>query len=146
METLVIDASIAVKWVIQEDGTEAALGLRAGFRFLAPELLIAECANILWKKVQRGELLSEEATVASSLLERSGISLVPMRGMLKEATKLAISLSHPAYDCVYLVAARQAQARFVTADQRLLRVISERGPGDLANLCVALSDLSGKSH
>jgi hypothetical protein len=38
METLVIDASIAVKWVVEEEGTEAALGLRSAFRFLAPEL------------------------------------------------------------------------------------------------------------
>lgn len=51
METLVIDASIAIKWVVEEDGTDAALGLRSGFRILSPELLIAECANILSKKV-----------------------------------------------------------------------------------------------
>lgn len=146
METLIIDASIAVKWVVEEDGTEAALGLRGRFRFLAPELLIAECANILWKKVQRAELLPEEARMASRLLERSGISFVSMRGMLEQATELAIVLSHPAYDCVYLAAARQAGARFVTADQRLLRTISERASADLARLCVSLSDLAGKER
>lgn len=146
METFVIDASVAVKWVVEEDGTDAALGLRTEFRFLAPELLTAECANILWKKVQRGELLPEEARMASRLLERSGVSFVPMRGMLEEATELAIDLAHPAYDCVYLVTARQAQARFVTADKRLLRAISERGPAELARLCVSLSDLDGRGR
>lgn len=146
METIVIDASIAVKWVVEEEGTEAALGLRSGFRFLAPELLIAECANILWKKVQRGELLSDEAILAGRLLERSGIGFVPMWGLLEQATELAISLSHPAYDCVYLAVARQNQARFVTADRRLLRTVLERDPGGLSRICASPVDLAGPTH
>jgi len=121
------------EWVVEEDGTDAALGLRGGFRFLAPERLIAECANILWKKVQRGEILLEEAHLTSRLLERSGTSFGSMRGVLEQATELAIVLAHPAYDCV-------------TADQRLLRAISERAPADLARLCVSLSDLAGKGR
>jgi predicted nucleic acid-binding protein len=140
-ETLVIDASIAVKWVVEEPGTETALGLRSRFRFLAPELLIAECANILWKKVHRGELLPDEATMAGRLLERSGIGFVPMRGLLEQAAELAISLSHPAYDCIYLAIARQNKARFVTADQRLLRAMSARAPVELSRLCIPLLEL-----
>lgn len=146
METLVIDASIAVKWVVQEEGTEEALALRSDYRFLAPDLLIAECANILWKKVQRGELMSDEAIVAGRLLERSGIGFVPMRGLLEQATELAIQLSHPAYDCIYLASARLHKARFVTADRRLLRTVSQRAPDDLARVCVPLEDLAGTVH
>ena len=146
MEPLIIDASIAIKWVVEEEGTEAALGLRRGFRFLAPELMIAECANILWKKVQRGELLPDEARMASRLLERAGIEFVGAHGMLEEATDLAISLAHPAYDCIYLGVALRKEVRFITADQRLLRAVSERGTDDLKRLCVSLSDLNGTSH
>ncbi|MGH6762632.1 MAG: type II toxin-antitoxin system VapC family toxin [Phyllobacterium sp.] len=146
METLVIDASIAVKWVVEEDGTQAALDLRSRFRFIAPELLVAECANILWKKVQRGELLLDEAVMASRLLERAGIEFVSMREMLKQATELAIALAHPAYDCIYLAVARQKNAHFVTADQRLLRVIAERASNELAGLCISLSDVQSSSH
>jgi predicted nucleic acid-binding protein len=50
MKELVIDASVAVKWVVEEPGTQEALLLRQ-HRLLAPDLLVAECANILWKKV-----------------------------------------------------------------------------------------------
>ena len=53
MTTLVIDASIAIKWVVEEDGTPQALALRQKAKLIAPELLVGECANILWKKVQR---------------------------------------------------------------------------------------------
>lgn len=59
MNLLVIDASIAVKWVVEEEGTIEALALRGAAKLIAPDLLIAECANILWKKVRRGELLPE---------------------------------------------------------------------------------------
>jgi predicted nucleic acid-binding protein len=141
MERLVVDASIAIKWVVEEEGSKAAVDLRSRFRFAAPELLIPECANILWKKVQRGELTSNEAILAANLLERAGIEFLPMAGLLEQATSLAIALAHPAYDCAYLTAARRAGTRFVTADTRLLRAIAERAPNEIANLCVSLSDL-----
>ena len=69
MNTLVIDASIAVKWVVEEHGTPEALALRQKAKLIAPELLVAECANILWKKVQRDELFEEEALLAARLLQ-----------------------------------------------------------------------------
>ena len=95
METLLVDASVAVKWVVEEEGTAAAVALRSKFRFAAPELFVAECANILWKKVQRRELSRDEALLAARLLERSGVELLPMRGLMEQAAALAIDLGHP---------------------------------------------------
>jgi predicted nucleic acid-binding protein len=67
-ERVVIDASVAVKWVVPEPGSERAeLLLDRGL--VAPDLLFAECANILWEKVRRGELTTEEANVAAQTLE-----------------------------------------------------------------------------
>ena len=118
MITLVIDASVAIKWVIEETGTKEALALRR-HRLLAPDLLVAECANILWKKVRRRELTEDEAAFAARLLARADIGLEPMRGLLGSATALAIALDHPAYDCVYLALAEARGCDFVTADERL---------------------------
>ena len=146
METLVLDASIAIKWVVEEEGTDDAVNLRSRFRFAAPELIIPECANILWKKVQRGELSRDEAALAARLLERAGINFLSMSGLLEETTKLSIALSHPAYDCTYLLAAQKIGSRFVTADTRLLRIIAERAPSEIALLCVPLSDVSNNAH
>ncbi len=141
METLVVDASIAVKWVVEEEGTAAAISLRAKFRFAAPDLLSAECANILWKKARRGDLTHEEAVMAARLLERSGIELLPMRSLTEPATSLAIELDHPAYDCLYLALAHQQKWRFVTADERLLGVVRQKRPEELAGLCVSLDQI-----
>jgi predicted nucleic acid-binding protein len=45
----VVDASVAAKWVIDEPGTVQALKLRHHV-LSAPDLLVAECADIVWKK------------------------------------------------------------------------------------------------
>jgi predicted nucleic acid-binding protein len=63
----VIDASIAIKWVIGEAGSVAALSLLDNRRLVAPDLLMPECANILWKKKVRAELSPDEAGLAGEL-------------------------------------------------------------------------------
>ena len=77
---LVIDACITVKWVVKEDGTLEALALRQKAKLIAPELLVAECANILWKKIQRGEFLKEEALLCARLFQGPKSSSCP-RGL-----------------------------------------------------------------
>jgi predicted nucleic acid-binding protein len=52
---------------------------------IAPDLLVAECANILWKKVGRGDMDRDTAVVAANALERIDIELVPMRLILAES-------------------------------------------------------------
>jgi predicted nucleic acid-binding protein len=146
MERVIVDASVAIKWVVAEEGSQGAVDLRSQFRFASPELLIPECANILWKKTQRGEITREEAIFAARLLERSGVALLSMARLLERSTSLAIELSHPAYDCTYLAAAVETVARFVTADTRLLRIIAQKASGELAGSCLSLADVSNGKH
>lgn len=126
MTDLIIDASVAIKWVIEEPGTAEALALRK-YRLSAPELLVSECANVLWKKVRRNELSGPEALIAARLLERADIDLVPMRNLLEPATKLAIALNHPAYDCIYVALAEATNTMFITADELLARRLRATG-------------------
>jgi len=123
VSALCIDASVAIKWVVQEAGTQQALALRSN-ALIAPDLLIPECANILWKKVQRKELRKNEALLAARLLQSAEIELVPTRPLLAATAQLAIELAHPAYDCLYLALAMARGCRFVTADDRLLRKLA----------------------
>jgi predicted nucleic acid-binding protein len=137
VNTFVIDASIAIKWVVEEDGTAEALALRRS-RLIAPQLLIAECANILWKKVQREELLKEEALLAARLLQGAEIELLPMQSLLEAAVRMSIEIDHAAYDCVYLALAIDNKCQFVTADERFLRKIYQGGQGTLRARAVSL--------
>lgn len=140
MTTLVIDASIAVKWVIEEDGTPQALALRRMAKLIAPELLVAECANILWKKVRRDELSRDEARLAARLLQTAEIELLPTRSLLETATRIAIELDHPAYDCLYLALAVEKGCPFVTADQRFLRKLAQRRHASLRRRTISLAE------
>jgi predicted nucleic acid-binding protein len=83
VNTFVIDASVALKWVVEEDGTAEALALRRVARLIAPELIIPECANILWKKVQRGQISQHEAFLAARLLQAADVECLPTRSLLE---------------------------------------------------------------
>lgn len=133
---LVVDASIAM--VVEESGTAEALALRDRSNLIAPDLLVAECANVLWKKVQRAELSREEALVAARLLERANVELLPTRTLIEAATRIAIELNHPAYGCLYLALARLRDCRFVTADERFVRKVRESDA--LRDLAVSLAE------
>jgi predicted nucleic acid-binding protein len=136
--TFVIDASIAVKWVVEENGTPEALALRKTARLMAPELLVAECANIFWKKVRRNELLRDEAVLAARLLEGAEIELLPTRSLLEVATRMSIEIDHPAYDCVYLTVAMANKCQFVTADEHFLEKLRRSRQGALRSRAVSL--------
>jgi len=138
-ERLVIDASVAVKWVVAEpdsDRTELLLD----HRLVAPDLLFAECANVLWKKVRRGELTQAEADIAAQTLEAADLAVVPTRGYVAIATSMAVELDHPAYDAVYLAVAEAANLRVVTADDRLVRKLRQ-SRNRLWEVVVALAEV-----
>ncbi|WP_051076262.1 type II toxin-antitoxin system VapC family toxin [Verrucomicrobium sp. 3C] len=91
--------------MVEEDDTAEALTLRRRAKVIAPELLVAECANVLWKKVQCDELSKEEAFLAARLLQAADIEFLPTRSLLETATRTAIEIDHPVYDCLYLALA-----------------------------------------
>ena len=123
----VVDASIAVKWVIPEVLSDLADRVRDGEAdVLAPDLLLVEVANALWRKTTVKEISAREADAAFDLVRRSGIDLRPTAPLLPRAMDLARRIDHPVYDCVYLALAEREGVAFVTADQRLLRRLSTR--------------------
>lgn len=145
MTTLVVDVSIAIKWVIDEEGTAQALALHRQAKLMAPEFLVAERANVLWKKIRRRELFTEEALMAARLLQAAPVELVPTRSLLAAATRLAIELDHPAYDCLYLALAIENDCRFVAADRHFLLEVGGGAPSQYRVRAVALSEAAGRS-
>jgi predicted nucleic acid-binding protein len=120
--SFVVDASVAVKWVVPEAGSESADRLvAAGETLLAPDLMPVEAANALWKKVRQRELSRAEAGEALRLLLASGVELMASTPLLPRALALAARLGHPVYDCLYLALAERERSRLVTADDVLLR-------------------------
>lgn len=120
----IVDASVAMKWVIDEEGSEAASALAAE-SLSAPNLIVAECANALWAKALRREITAAEVLERLSLLRAAPVLLVPLEELVEDATRLAVTLAHPVYDCLYLALAVRENTRLVTADQHFARVVHE---------------------
>lgn len=119
--TLVVDASVSVKWLVPEPRSEAAERvLSAEDDLIAPDLLLVEVANALWKKTRREEITPAEAAEALDTLRTLRLEILPSAPVLGRALELASQLGHPVYDCVYLALAEMAGARLVADDGPLL--------------------------
>jgi predicted nucleic acid-binding protein len=125
MTGYVVDASVAVKWLVNEAFSEEAASLLDNrTTLIAPELLFAEAANALWALCRRGDIAKEDFAEAVEVLKASPLAVpYPMRQLAASAARLAIDLGHPAYDCFYLALAVQEQYPVITADRRFHDVV-----------------------
>jgi predicted nucleic acid-binding protein len=117
--TLVIDASVALKWVLDEAGSDIARTLLAE-SLTAPALWQAEAANAIWKRARRGELSPAEASNGLAILTASVVVSIPIEIDLEKALSIAMEIDHPIYDCLYLAAAERLSTQLVTADARFI--------------------------
>ncbi len=120
----IVDASVAIKWFVQENLHDEALELLEQFDPLqAPELIVAEVTNVAWKKCLRGEITkSQSHTIVSSIPSYVPI-LYPILLDHERALEIAVFLGHPAYDCLYLACAERLGGCVVTADRNFLRKV-----------------------
>jgi predicted nucleic acid-binding protein len=126
--TRVIDASVALKWFIEEPDSVAARALVAsGEPLTAPDLIVAEACNAAWRLVRRGELVPAQADIIAADLPRAFAGLAPLAGLAVLATVLARELDHPAYDCFYLALAVAHDTVVVTADDRFAGRVRQSG-------------------
>lgn len=125
--TIVVDASVAIKWVLEEDGSGAARRLLAEEFLMAPDFLNIECANILWAAARRGRISPERATTALAGMQALPVQLLPTGNYAGAAQALALELGHPVYDCLYLAVALAQRAMLVTADRAFAEVVTHHG-------------------
>ena len=117
---LVIDASVAVKWFIEEDRCELARDVfREGIELVAPDLIFTEVANAMRKKVRDGEVAMEQARNALTGLANLFNRLVGPRDILVQSFEFACEIRHAVPDCVYLACASIAGAALLTDDETL---------------------------
>lgn len=119
--TLVVDASVAVKWVLDEPATERAVALRVSDEdLIAPSLVHVEIGSALWRASLRGDITAPEAARALNAALAHYAHIVLLAELADTALELAIELRHPIYDCFYLALAQRERCALVTADRRLL--------------------------
>ena len=120
MKGYVVDASIVVKWLVQEQSSdEASHLLEAEGTLIAPKLVFAEVCNALLAVHRRREIGAQDLADATDALRAAPICVpFSMRQLAASSARLALDPDHPVYDCSYLALAIQQQYPVVTADAR----------------------------
>lgn len=113
---MIVDASVAFKWIVAENDSESAIAWIGRQPLQAPYLVYAEVGNALGKRIRRGELTDAEG--AGLRLGRLGevLTIVDETPVMERALSLSVALNHSFYDCVYAALAERLDERLLTAD------------------------------
>ena len=125
----VVDASVAVKWLLPElysDNAESLL--RSGNELIVPDLFWAEVASAICKKVRRRELSHEAATDSLESFLRIPIKTRASKPLAQTAARLALESGVSAYDSFYLTLSYDHDCPLVTADRKLYDRVHEAYP------------------
>jgi predicted nucleic acid-binding protein len=116
----VLDASVVVKWFLPEIHSDVARRLLVlPHEYVAPDLLFAETANTIWKKIRREELTAEEGQQLVADIGRIAVDTVSCRALAGDAHALANATGRTVYDSMYVALAVRLKTRSITADNRL---------------------------
>lgn len=136
---MIVDASVAFKWIATEVDSNLARKLLASSEVIAPTLLLIEVANGLWKMAVKEEIdnsisFSDEIKSLSRI-----VTVVDEIDLIPRALELARQLKHAIYDCVYLAMAEARGDLVVTADARF---IAKLAATPYAQLVMPLSEVA----
>lgn len=127
---LVVDASVSVKWLVPEEGSDAALTLTTGEHELhAPRLMAAELANALWSKARRGQMEHGKASALMASVSGMPVQWHADEAVGADAVRLALAFDKPVYDFMYLALAQRIGATVVTADRRFANAVAPTAHG-----------------
>lgn len=127
---LVIDASVAVKWLIEEGGSDAARRLAAsGENLHAPRPMASEVANALWRKARLGEIDRGRVGALTTAIPEMPVLWNTDETLSVDALRSALTLDRAVYDCVCPALAHRIDGRLVTADARFANALARTGYG-----------------
>jgi len=136
---MIIDASVAAKWFMQEPGSEQARMLIAREDLKAPDIIVAELLNALRKGVRDARLAMIDAKSAIAVIDVAIPTLAPCMLFAERAFDLSLELQHHINDCLYLALAIETDSVFVTADDAF---VAKLAASPWRERCVALTELS----
>ncbi len=131
---IVVDTSVAVQWVSEESTSDLADALLARDDLAAPDFMLVEAANALYRKVFVGEA-SQEHVAAGLQFIRDRVELFPVTvAALSRAIAIAEQMHHRSiFDCLFVALAEANDGLVVTWDQDLHRHAHQRGFAELVS-------------
>lgn len=124
-KSVIVDASVAIKWLVNEPDSDVASQLLFDQQLFAPDLLTIEVANALWSMVRRKFVVVDIAASAMTAFSEADIEFRSLMGLPASALRLALELAHPVYDCIYLALALDIGHPVITADKRFYAAVSK---------------------
>lgn len=125
MSIFVVDASVGLKWLLPEVfQTEAQRLQHPTCQLHVPTLFDVEIANVLWKRVRRGDLTRPDAEEVLARLPMFPLTRHAEAPLLAAAFDLANQTQRTVYDCLYLALAIQLSGRMVTADEKFRNALA----------------------
>lgn len=122
---IVLDASVAMKCVLEEEGSQLARAvIESASRVVAPDLIFVEVANAIVKSLRRRGADTASGVLALSDAGRLVEEVFPTPPLVGPAFALAADFGLSAHDAAYLVLARERGARMVTSDLKLARRVA----------------------
>ncbi len=120
--SLIVDASVAVKWFAEEPNSDKAERVLAGADdLIAPDLILAELGNALRKKAAQGIVTRDQALQAVREAPSFFARLYPLPDLSLRAAEIAFDLQHHIYDCFYLALAERERVPLVCADKDVIK-------------------------
>ncbi len=93
---LVVDASVAVKWLVEEEHSAEAKRLITGpFELFAARLLASEVSNALWRKARLEEMSGSAAALITEAIAEMPLRWCETEKVSADATRLALALDRP---------------------------------------------------
>ena len=127
----VVDASVAMKWLVSEDHSDIADRVLASSNELhAPRLMASEITNAISRKARLGEIGRDLATALAASVSNLPVLWHCDEELCANACGFAMELDTPVYDCVYLALGYRVGASVLTVDFRFintLRATEHRG-------------------
>jgi predicted nucleic acid-binding protein len=120
--TVVVDASVAARWVLEQEGSTRAGAIRTQGGLIAPSLIAAEIGSAIWKAVRRNAVSIANALEAMEAALLPFEMLIPAEELRRRALALAVELDHPIYDCFYLALAERENVPLISADKKLIAI------------------------
>ena len=102
--TLIVDASVAIKWYVPEVHTDIAQRLvEESWTLHAPELIFIEIGNIAWKQVRfGGATVADAIDIVHAALE-VGIEVHRSSYLLGRALEIGLATQRTVYDSLFFV-------------------------------------------
>ena len=122
--SVVVDASVACKWFLSEDRSDAAQDVLLEDELIVPELLYAEVGNVLWKRVRSHDLTEDDAVKVLAKLVSLPLVIADSRPLAASALRIASAYDRSFYDSLYVALAVARNTVLVTADRRTVNSLA----------------------